>query len=189
MPAVCDCFPELKSVTAAREARYRSDPGKPAVVAGDQGHLDRQSQRVRRDPQQRTAFHHQRAETCRRDRRRADAARISAVGGGRLLRRGVRVLCGQARRELRKLRGGGADEFRCARPHDAGRAAIELPEGDHRHRGEERCAAGEACRDRTAGTGWLPRHCDATRSGRGRDDANSDDRRARRSPEHRSSGD
>src|SRR5207248_5737057 len=30
MPAVCDCFPELKSVTAAREARYRSDPGKPA---------------------------------------------------------------------------------------------------------------------------------------------------------------
>src|SRR3954447_8793719 len=30
MPAVCDCFPELKSVTTAREARYRSDPGKPA---------------------------------------------------------------------------------------------------------------------------------------------------------------
>jgi uncharacterized OsmC-like protein len=26
MPAVCDCFPELKSVTAAREARYRADP-------------------------------------------------------------------------------------------------------------------------------------------------------------------
>ena len=30
MPAVCDCFPELNSVTAAREARYRSDRGKPA---------------------------------------------------------------------------------------------------------------------------------------------------------------
>ena len=30
MPAVCDCFPALKSVTAAREARYRSDPDKPA---------------------------------------------------------------------------------------------------------------------------------------------------------------
>ena len=30
MPAVCDCFPELKSVTAAREARYRADPEKRA---------------------------------------------------------------------------------------------------------------------------------------------------------------
>ena len=30
MPAVCDCFPELKSVTAAREARYRADPDKRA---------------------------------------------------------------------------------------------------------------------------------------------------------------
>jgi uncharacterized OsmC-like protein len=28
--AVCDCFPELKSVTDAREARYRSDPSKKA---------------------------------------------------------------------------------------------------------------------------------------------------------------
>jgi uncharacterized OsmC-like protein len=30
MSAVCDCFPELKSVTAAREARYRADPSKRA---------------------------------------------------------------------------------------------------------------------------------------------------------------
>ena len=30
MPAVCDCFPELKSVTGAREARYRADPSKRA---------------------------------------------------------------------------------------------------------------------------------------------------------------
>jgi uncharacterized OsmC-like protein len=30
MPAVCDCFPELKSVTAAREQRYRADPSKRA---------------------------------------------------------------------------------------------------------------------------------------------------------------
>lgn len=30
MPAVCDCFPELKAVTAAREARYRADPQKRA---------------------------------------------------------------------------------------------------------------------------------------------------------------
>jgi uncharacterized OsmC-like protein len=30
MPAVCDCFPEIKSVTDAREARYRADPGKRA---------------------------------------------------------------------------------------------------------------------------------------------------------------
>ena len=30
MAAVCDCFPELKSVTDAREARYRADPGKRA---------------------------------------------------------------------------------------------------------------------------------------------------------------
>lgn len=30
MPAVCDCFPELKSVTATREARYRADPTKRA---------------------------------------------------------------------------------------------------------------------------------------------------------------
>jgi uncharacterized OsmC-like protein len=30
MTAVCDCFPELKSVTEAREARYRADPGKRA---------------------------------------------------------------------------------------------------------------------------------------------------------------
>jgi uncharacterized OsmC-like protein len=30
MSAVCDCFPELKSVTLAREARYRADPGKRA---------------------------------------------------------------------------------------------------------------------------------------------------------------
>lgn len=30
MPAVCDCFPALKSVTLAREARYRADPSKRA---------------------------------------------------------------------------------------------------------------------------------------------------------------
>lgn len=30
MTAVCDCFPELKSVTDAREARYRADASKPA---------------------------------------------------------------------------------------------------------------------------------------------------------------
>jgi uncharacterized OsmC-like protein len=30
MAKVCDCFPELKEITAAREARYRADPGKPA---------------------------------------------------------------------------------------------------------------------------------------------------------------
>ncbi len=30
MVNVCDCFPELKSVTAAREARYRADPTKRA---------------------------------------------------------------------------------------------------------------------------------------------------------------
>ena len=30
MPAVCDCFPELKVVTEAREARYRADPDKRA---------------------------------------------------------------------------------------------------------------------------------------------------------------
>ena len=30
MAAVCDCFPELKAVTEAREARYRADPGKRA---------------------------------------------------------------------------------------------------------------------------------------------------------------
>ena len=30
MAAVCDCFPELKSVTQAREARYRADPTKRA---------------------------------------------------------------------------------------------------------------------------------------------------------------
>jgi uncharacterized OsmC-like protein len=30
MTAICDCFPELKSVTEAREARYRADPTKRA---------------------------------------------------------------------------------------------------------------------------------------------------------------
>jgi len=30
MAKVCDCFPELKDVTEARERRYRTDPGKPA---------------------------------------------------------------------------------------------------------------------------------------------------------------
>src|SRR5262249_30153515 len=30
MPKVCDCFPELKEITEARERRYRADPGKPA---------------------------------------------------------------------------------------------------------------------------------------------------------------
>jgi uncharacterized OsmC-like protein len=30
MVKVCDCFPELKSVTAAREARYRADPSQRA---------------------------------------------------------------------------------------------------------------------------------------------------------------
>src|SRR6185312_4830537 len=30
MPAVCDCFPALKTVTDAREVRYRTDPGKRA---------------------------------------------------------------------------------------------------------------------------------------------------------------
>ncbi len=30
MVKVCDCFPELKATTAAREARYRAHPDKPA---------------------------------------------------------------------------------------------------------------------------------------------------------------
>jgi uncharacterized OsmC-like protein len=30
MAKVCDCFPELKAVTDARERRYRADPDKPA---------------------------------------------------------------------------------------------------------------------------------------------------------------
>lgn len=30
MAAVCDCFPEIKSVTEAREARYRADPARRA---------------------------------------------------------------------------------------------------------------------------------------------------------------
>jgi len=30
MAKVCDCFPELKEITAAREARYRAHPEKPA---------------------------------------------------------------------------------------------------------------------------------------------------------------
>src|ERR1700704_6430092 len=30
MAKICDCFPELKEVTAAREQRYRADPDKPA---------------------------------------------------------------------------------------------------------------------------------------------------------------
>ena len=30
MAAVCDCFPELKSITDAREARYRADPQRSA---------------------------------------------------------------------------------------------------------------------------------------------------------------
>src|SRR4029077_3334677 len=30
MPAVCDCFPELKTVTESREARYRAAPEKRA---------------------------------------------------------------------------------------------------------------------------------------------------------------
>jgi len=30
MAAICDCFPELKSVTEARETRYRADPAKRA---------------------------------------------------------------------------------------------------------------------------------------------------------------
>ena len=30
MVKVCDCFPELKDITDARERRYRSHPDKPA---------------------------------------------------------------------------------------------------------------------------------------------------------------
>src|SRR3979490_3165827 len=30
MAKICDCFPELKEITAAREQRYRADPDKPA---------------------------------------------------------------------------------------------------------------------------------------------------------------
>jgi uncharacterized OsmC-like protein len=30
MPAVCDCFPQLKETTLGREARYRADPTKKA---------------------------------------------------------------------------------------------------------------------------------------------------------------
>jgi putative redox protein len=30
MPKVCDCFPELKEITEAREQRYRAHPEKPA---------------------------------------------------------------------------------------------------------------------------------------------------------------
>ena len=30
MVKVCDCFPELKEITDARERRYRADPEKPA---------------------------------------------------------------------------------------------------------------------------------------------------------------
>ena len=30
MTRVCDCFPELKEVTEARERRYRTHPDRPA---------------------------------------------------------------------------------------------------------------------------------------------------------------
>ena len=39
MTAVCDCFPELKSVTAAREARYLAAPEK-AAPEGPQSSLE-----------------------------------------------------------------------------------------------------------------------------------------------------
>jgi uncharacterized OsmC-like protein len=39
MPAVCDCFPELKSVTDAREARYRAAPDETAPF-GPQSSLE-----------------------------------------------------------------------------------------------------------------------------------------------------
>ena len=39
MTAVCDCFPELKAVTEAREARYRADP-RQAAPAGPQSSLE-----------------------------------------------------------------------------------------------------------------------------------------------------
>ena len=108
MPAVCDCFPELKSVTDAREARYRADPDKRAPE-GPQSSLEVRVTSV--------GNLNERVE-CRNSKQTftisepkhvgglADAphsARIPIVGRGRLLRRSVRVLCSQDGRQLREL--------------------------------------------------------------------------------------
>ncbi len=82
MPAVCDCFPELKSVTLAREARYRADPSKRAPE-GPQSSLEIKvisvgnlNERVE-TRNSRQAFRHQRAEA-----RRRHGARSAKVGTG-----------------------------------------------------------------------------------------------------------
>jgi len=177
MPAVCDCFPELKSVTRrARPATApprRSRAGRPAVVAGDQGHLDRPTSTSASRPATADGISSSASRSMSRDRGCADAARISAVGGGRLLRRGVRVLRRKLGVELPKLRGGGADNFD-VRGHMMPDAPRRASRSDHRHRGDERRAAEQLAEIERLALAAAP-HCDRCAIRSGRDDANSDD--------------
>ena len=87
---VCDCFPELKSVT--ERARRATSPTRP-TSRRPRGRTRPCTSRSPRSATSTSAWraataagiYHQRAQARRRARGRADAARISAVGRGRLL--------------------------------------------------------------------------------------------------------
>ena len=134
MAAVCDCFPELKSVTDAREARYRADPSKRAPE-GPQSSLEVTVTSIGNLNE---------SVTTRNSGRQFIISEPKHVGGladaptplEYLLSGAVgcyaAVFAFYAAKmgvDLRKLRGRGADQLRRARPHDAGRAAVGLPEG------------------------------------------------------------
>ena len=106
--AVCDCFPKLKSVTDAREARYRADPTRRApegpqssleVKVTSIGNLNERVE-TRNSKQTFIISEPKHVGGTGADYPRPDAAAVSSVGRGGLLRGDIRVLRGESGRQL-----------------------------------------------------------------------------------------
>ena len=179
MVKVCDCFPELKAVTDARERRYRAHPDKPAPE-GPRSFVEVKVTSIGQLNE---------SVDCKRSGHKFIISEPVHVGGQNVAPTPLEFLLSGAVGcyaavfafyaaklgvDLRKLRGGGAHRLRRARPHDRGRAVVGVPEGDHRHQRGERCAGGQAPRGRAALVRGLPRHQHVARAGAGGDAAQAD---------------
>ena len=102
MVKVCDCFPELKDITDARERRYRAHPDK-AAPEGPQSYVEvkvtsiGQLNELVEAKRSGHKFIISEPVHVGGQNVRAHAARVPALRRGRLLRRGVRLLRGEAR--------------------------------------------------------------------------------------------
>jgi hypothetical protein len=172
MQKVCDCFPALKEVTAAREQRYRSRPEAKAPE-GPQSYVEVKVTSI--------GQLNERVE-CKRSGFEFVISEPVHVGGQNvapsplefLLSGAVGCYAAVFAFYAAKL-GVSYESFEAvarttmdgARPHDARCAAERLPEGHDRHRRGERCAARRTAGGRAAGAAGLPGHQHLARSGAG----------------------